>query len=99
MFANVAVGLIFNLWSQTKMSKDSVTITGVNKKQIKLLDKMWSIDEYDEYLSWKRGISTSDQREVELLEQLLLLNDIDSIAEEDISDAQQLLMTFSMGKG
>jgi len=99
MFANVAVGLIFNLWSQTKMSKDSVTITGVNKKQIKLLDKMWSIDEYDEYLSWKRGISTSDQREVELLEQLLLLNDIDSIAEEDLSDAQQLLMTFSMGKG
>lgn len=82
------------------MSGDiSVTITGVNKKQIKLLDIMWSIDGYDEYLSWKRGISTSDQREVELLEQLLLLNDIDSIAEENLSDAQQLLMTFSMGKG
>jgi len=76
----------------------SVTITGVNKKQIKLLDIMWSIDGYDEYLSWKRSISTSDQREVELLEQLLLLSDIDSIAEEDLSDAQQLLMTFSIGK-
>ena len=69
----------------------SVTITGVNKKQIKLLDKMWSIDSYDEYLSWRGGISTSDQREVALLEQLLLLNDIDYIAEHDVSDAANAL--------
>lgn len=71
--------------------ENSVTITGVNKKQMKLLDKMWSIDSYDEYLSWKRGISTSDQREVAVLEQLLLLNDIDYIAEDDVSDAANAL--------
>jgi len=75
-----------------------VVIRGVTKKQVKLLDKMWSLDSSDEYQQWKSTLSSKQQREVALLEELLLLADIDWMAEEDLSDAQQLLMTFSMGK-
>ena len=74
-----------------------VVIRGVTKKQVKLLDTMWALDSYEEYCEWKSSIPSDEQREVALLEELLLLADIDNMAEDDLSDANEVLMTFSMG--
>lgn len=76
------------------MSDNSVTITGVNKKQIKLLDKMWSLDSYDEYNEWKATLTAGVLTDVLLLEELLLLADIDNFADEDVSDAAEVLAKF-----
>ena len=31
----------------------SITISGLTKRQVKLLDKMWAIDSYQEYMDWQ----------------------------------------------
>jgi hypothetical protein len=65
-----------------------ITIDGLTKRQVKLLDTMWSIDGYDEYMEWK---CTQNADEIEILEELLLLADIDDMVQEDVSDATLLL--------
>jgi len=69
-----------------------ITIDGLTKAQTKLLDTMWSIDGYDDYLKWKSELSESKQLEVELLEEMLMLADIDDI--EDVSQARNILANF-----
>ena len=65
-----------------------ITITGLTERQVKLLDTMWSIDAYDEYMEWK---STQNLQEIEILEELLLLADIDDMVQDDVSDAELVL--------
>jgi len=64
------------------------SITGLSKRQVTLLDTMWSIDGYDEYMEWK---STQNLQEIEILEELLLLADIDDMVQDDVSDAELVL--------
>ena len=64
------------------------TIDNLSKRQVELLDTMWSIDGYDEYMEWK---STQDASEIEILEELLLLADIDEMVQDDVSDAELAL--------
>lgn len=71
-----------------------ITIHGVNKRQVELLDTMWAIDSYDDYMGWKENLSAEARREVGLLEELVLLADIDNMAEEDTSDAVAVLSRF-----
>ena len=64
------------------------TIDNLSPRQVTLLDTMWSIDGYDEYMEWK---STQNVQEIEILEELLLLADIDDMVQEDVSDAEKYL--------
>lgn len=63
-----------------------ITITGLTKRQVALLDKMWAIDGYEEYMEWR---STQDKREIYTLEQLIMLAELDEV--EDVSDAVSVL--------
>jgi hypothetical protein len=64
------------------------TIDNLSARQVELLDIMWSIDGYDEYMEWK---SNQDVKEIEILEELLLLADIDEMVQDDVSDAELVL--------
>jgi hypothetical protein len=64
------------------------TIHNLSKRQVKLLDTMWNIDGYDEYMEWR---ATQDEKEIGLLEELLLLADIDEMVQEDVTDAEKYL--------
>jgi hypothetical protein len=64
------------------------TIDNLSPRQVTLLDTMWSIDGYAEYMEWR---STQDASEIEILETLLLLADIDTMVQEDVSDAEKYL--------
>jgi hypothetical protein len=55
---------------------------------------MWAIDSYSDYISWKENLSIEARREVGLLEEMVLLADIDNKAEEDTSDAVDVLSHF-----
>lgn len=57
-----------------------ITITGLTTRQVKLLDTMWAIDGYDEYMEWK---STQNTEEVNLLEEMVLLAEIDQMVESE----------------
>jgi hypothetical protein len=69
-----------------------LTITGLTTKQVSLLDEMWAIDGADEYLEWKAA--QPNREEIELLEQMVVLADIDFLAEESLTEANLLLSRF-----
>ena len=69
-----------------------ITIDGLTKGQVKLLDTMWDIDGYQEYMEWKDQLSTSTRREVEVLEQMVALAEIDDV--EDVELAKKVLAKF-----
>jgi len=69
-----------------------ITIDGLTKGQVKLLDTMWDIDGYQEYMEWKDQLSTPTRREVEVLEQMVTLAEIDSV--EDVELAKKVLAKF-----
>ena len=69
-----------------------ITIDGLTKRQVALLDTMWAIDSYEDYMEWK---STQDKVEIDLLEELLLLADIDElIADGQGEDVGELLARY-----
>jgi|LakMenE18May11ns_1017448.scaffolds.fasta_scaffold9897047_5 hypothetical protein len=63
------------------------TITGLTKRQVTLLDTMWSMESTEQYDEWK---STQDASEIATLEQLMML----SVAEDEplcLQDATKVL--------
>lgn len=61
-----------------------ITIDGLTEYQCALLDKMWSIDGYDEYMEWKNELTANTAKIVEVLESLILAAELDH--ETEVSD-------------
>jgi len=77
------------------MSNDGrvITIDGLTEYQCKLLDKMWSIDGYDEYIEWKNELTTNTAKIVEVLESLIIAAELDT--ETEVSEeVTELLSKF-----
>lgn len=77
------------------MSNDerAITIDGLTEYQCKLLDKMWSIDGYDEYIEWKNELTANTAKIVEVLESLIIAAELD--AETEVSEeVTELLSKF-----
>jgi hypothetical protein len=77
------------------MSNDErvISIDGLTEYQCKLLDKMWSIDGYDEYIEWKNELTANTAKIVEVLESLIIAAELD--AETEVSEeVTELLSKF-----
>lgn len=69
-----------------------ITIDGLTPRQVELLDTMWAIDGYAEYMEWK---STQNQQEIELLESMIAIAEIDQIVEnEGFAEAAEVLSMY-----
>jgi hypothetical protein len=66
-----------------------ITINGLTKRQVKMLDKMWAIDGYDEYMEWKSTLCYAQKQQVATLEQLVMLAEIDEV--DDVTEAKSLI--------
>jgi hypothetical protein len=66
-----------------------ITISGLTKRQVKLLDKMWAIDSYQEYMDWKEAMCETEVQEVETLEELVMLAEYDEV--DTLADANDVL--------
>lgn len=71
----------------------TIQIEGLSKAQMFMLDIMWSIDGYDDYMEFKSGLTEDALAMVELLESMLLLADLDVI--DDVSEAKSVLAKFT----
>lgn len=60
-----------------------IKINGVNDRQKQMLDVMWSLDDYEDVEEWKSSLSSQEQQQAEVLEQLIMLAVIDEMFEED----------------
>ena len=69
-----------------------VTIDGLTKAQVALLDKMWAIDEYEAYIAWKNTLPRRTLRQVVVLEEMLFLAEIDEV--EHTNDAMEILRKY-----
>lgn len=57
-----------------------IRIDGLTAYQIKIVDKLWSMDTHDEVTEWISSLSSAEQKEAVTLQQMIL----DAILEEDI---------------
>lgn len=72
-----------------------MTITGLTKRQVFLLDKMWSIKGIAEYEQWKSDLPLGTMNIVDSLEQLVVWAELDDIT--DVSDAAGVLRGYRLG--
>ena len=72
-----------------------ITIDGLTKKEVKLLDVMWSIQDAEVYDEWKSALSEQLQDLVDVLEKLVVYETLEEEL-QDFSDAQEVLKKFAL---
>jgi hypothetical protein len=73
-----------------------ITITGLTKKQVELLDTMWEIKDIEEYDQWRNSLDENTMNEVDTLEQMVLLAQSDEIADCECDKAMAYLDKFML---
>ena len=78
----------------------NLTIDGLTKKQVQMLDEMWSIDDEYEFLDWYEHLSEKEQHECDMLQRLILIESFDAVMakEKDFSEANDALAKFRIQK-
>jgi hypothetical protein len=70
-----------------------ITIDGLTKEQVRMLDEMWELDSMEEMAEWMENVPESKRPMAELLQEMLILASIDDDLEE-LSDATKVLDKF-----
>jgi hypothetical protein len=75
-----------------------ITINGLSKGQVKLLDIMWSINDLEVYEEWKSSLNLELQDMIDVLEQMVILATLDEDAEamQEYPEAQEALSKFAL---
>lgn len=70
-----------------------ITIDGLTKEQVRMLDEMWALESMQEMAEWMENLPESKRPMAEVLQEMLILASIDEDLEE-LSDATQVLSKF-----
>lgn len=70
-----------------------ITIDGLTKEQVCMLDEMWALDSIAEIAEWVENLPEHKRPMAELLQHMLILASIDDDLEE-LSDATKVLDKF-----
>jgi len=73
-----------------------ITITGLTKKQVELLDTMWELQDIEDYENWKSSLDEETMNEVDTLEQMVLLAQSDEIEDCECEKAMAYLDKFML---
>ena len=68
-----------------------IRIDGLNDKQVKMLDKLWSFDTTDEVLEWMKSLSEEDFKMAVTLQEMVIDQLLEQPAESDVTEAQSML--------
>lgn len=68
-----------------------IRIDGMNAKQVKMLDKLWSLDTQEEVSAWFRTLSDADLQVALTLQEMILDAFLEESAETDTKLAQNML--------
>jgi len=69
-----------------------ISIDGLTRHQVQLLDTMWALDSIEDYDQWYSGLDEDTMNMVDTLEQMVILAELDNV--EDVSYAQSLLERY-----
>ena len=73
-----------------------IRIDGLNDKQVKMLDKLWSMDTTDEVLKWMNTLSDEDFKMAVVLQEMVLEAMMEQPVEDDVSMAQSMLRNIGV---
>ncbi len=73
-----------------------ITISGLTKRQVELLDTMWELKDMEDYEEWKNSLNEETMNEVDTLEQMVLLAQSDEIADCECEKAMAYLDKFML---
>ena len=65
-----------------------ITISGLTKYQVEMLDHMWSLDSEEEYLTWYNLLDEEDQKMADTLMQMIV---VESLDEEPIEISEEVV--------
>jgi hypothetical protein len=72
-----------------------ITIDGLTKGQVKLLDIMWSITDIEVYDEWKSALSEELQDMVDVLEKLVVYETLEEEL-QDFTQANEVIKKFAL---
>ena len=77
---------------------DEINIHGLTEYQCTLLDIMWGIESYREFMDWFDYLSQEDKTQVELLQRLLIIEALDKDWEtkKQFPEAKEALKQFML---
>ncbi|CAB5221137.1 hypothetical protein UFOVP240_88 [uncultured Caudovirales phage] len=70
-----------------------ITIKGISKRHVQLLDEMWACESFEQFESWKSTHSEQDQLIIDSLMRMVLAECIDNDL-GDMSEAKEVLSRF-----
>jgi hypothetical protein len=73
-----------------------ITISGLTKRQVELLDTMWDLKDMEDYEQWRDSLDEETMNMVDTLEQMVLLAQSDEIADCDCDKALAYLDKFML---
>jgi hypothetical protein len=81
---------------KTNYPEGEIELHGLTKKQVRLLEKMWSIETTEDLQEWQETLDENTQTEVNALIQIILLEHLDNLLDDDYPDAQKVLSNFKL---
>lgn len=78
------------------MNDKEFRLEGLTIEQVKMLDKMWSIDSHEDFLDWLDNLSSKELFMAKQLQTLLMFEIVDSTIADDVSQAKKYLKKFQL---
>jgi hypothetical protein len=72
-----------------------ITISGITKRQKRMLNIMWDLDTQDDYFEWYYSLDKELQNEADLLQRMIVIESLDEDA-KDVTQASQFLKQFQL---
>jgi hypothetical protein len=72
-----------------------ITITGLTKRQKRMLNIMWDLDTQDDYFEWYYSLDKELQDEADLLQRMIVIESLDQDV-KDVTQASQFLKQFQL---
>lgn len=72
-----------------------ITISGITKRQKRMLNIMWNLDSQEDYFEWYYSLDKELQAEADLLQRMIVIESLDEDI-QDLTQANKLLEQFRL---
>jgi hypothetical protein len=78
------------------MNQKPITLTNLTAEQAEMMDILWSLSEFAEVQAWQSTLSPEELEMSETLMRLVILETVDDIFAEDVTQAANYLKQFQL---
>jgi hypothetical protein len=78
------------------MNQKPITLTNLTAEQVEMLEILWNLTDFSEVEEFQATLSDSEREMSETLIRLIILETVDDIVCEDLSQAQAVLKKFQL---